>query len=272
VTAVIVETQSAIHDYPRIRSVLALSRVEARRMVVHPAYLVAAVYVVTVMGSDLVQATDNNRKTVIETIEMFALFLFAMISIFPASLVATSARRAGAQETLSAVPATPRMRTAAILLGACAPAAIATLAVLISYVLRQDLPPFTDIPELTGAAVASTPLLYLGAAALACAAARWLPWPGVPIVVLVGLVIWVANTHTSHSAAAVLTAPWLAYPDMDDANHIAGYSGLWHLGYLLGLTLLAATAALWRDDARRMTAIGIPIGLFTALAGWAQLP
>jgi hypothetical protein len=59
---------------------------------------------------------------------------------------------------------------------------------------------------------------------------------------------------------------------MDDAYHIAGYSGLWHLGYLLGLTLLAATAALWRDDARRMIAIGIPIGLFTALAGWAQLP
>jgi hypothetical protein len=143
---------------------------------------------------------------------------------------------------------------------------------VITFLLRRDLPPDTDIPELTGAAVATAPLLFLGTAALACAAARWLPWPGVPIVVLVGLVEWVLNTHESHNAAAVLTAPWIAFPDRDHAQYIVGYSGLWHLGYLLGLTLLAATAALWRDDVRRMLAIGLPVGAFTALAAWAQLP
>jgi hypothetical protein len=272
VTAAVVDEVLAIHDYPRVRSVLALSSVEARRMVLHPAYLVGAGYVVVVTGSDVFTGLENGRKSVIEGIEVFVLFLFAIISIFPPSLVASSARRAGAEETLAAVPATKLMRTAAILVGACLPAAIATLPVVIAFLLRRDLPLFTDIPEMTGLAAASTPLLYLGTAALACAAARWLPWPGVPIAIMLGLVGWTANTHESDNATAVLTAPWLAFPDRDRAYVIAGYSGLWHLGYLLGLVLLAATAALWREDVRRMIAIGIPVGLFTVLAGWAQLP
>jgi hypothetical protein len=270
--AAVVDEELAIHDYPRIRSVLALAWVEARRMVLHPAYLVGTGYVVVVTGSDLFTGLENSRKTVIDAIELFVLFLFAIISIFPPSLVASSARRAGAEETLAALPATQRMRTAAILVGACLPAAIATVPLGIAFLLRRDLPLFTDIPEMTGLAAASTPLLYLGTAALACAAARWLPWPGVPIAVMAGLVLWTANTHERQNPTAVLTAPWLAYPDRDRGYVIAGYSAFWHLGYLLGLVLLAATAALWRDDVRRMVAIGIPVGLFTVLAAWAQLP
>lgn len=271
-TAAVADEELAINHYPRLRAVLALSLVEARRLVVHPAYLVGTIYVVVVMGSDLFTGAEHERKAVIDAIEMFALFLFAIISIFPASLVATSARRADAEETLTALPATQRMRTAAILVGACLPAAIATVPVLVAYLLRQDLPLFTDIPAMTASGVASTPVLYLGTAALACAAARWLPWPGVSIVAMFGLVGWVGNTHGSDSAAVVLTAPWLAFPDQDKAHVIAGYSGPWHLGYLVGLVLLAATAALWRDDIRRMIAIGVPVALVTALAGWAQLP
>jgi hypothetical protein len=271
-TAAVAEEVLAIHDFPRSRSVLALAVVEARRMILHPAYLIGTGYLVIGMGSEVFSGADPSRKSVIEYIEFFTVFLFAMISIFPASLVASSARRAGAGETLEATPATQRLRTAAVLLGACVPAALAGLAMVVTFLLRRDLPPDTDIPQLTGVAAATVPLLFLGTAALACAAARWLPWPGAPIVVLVLLVQWVARTHESHNAAAVLTAPWLAFPDRDRAQYIAGYSGLWHLGYLLGLTLLAATAALWRDDLRRMIAVGLPLGAFTALAAWAQLP
>jgi len=271
-TAVVAAEELRLDDDLRGRGLAALALVEARRLLTHPAYLVGLAYVLTVTGTGLLTDAHDGRKEVIDVIEVFALFLFAMISIFPASLVATSARRAGADEMLAAVPTSPRTRTVAVLLGAGAPAAIATAAVLVSYALRQDLPPTTDIPPLTGVAAASTALLYLGTAAVACAAARWVPWPGVPLVLLVGLVSWVGNTHASHHAAAVLTAPWIAFPDRDVAVYIAGYSGPWHVAYLTGLVALAAIAALYRDDLRRMLLVALPAGLFTGLAAWAQLP
>ena len=256
---------------PWSNSVIALGVVEARRMLLHPAYLVLAGYCTVVIGVDLTRSLSIERRAAGEFIGILLVFFLALTSMFPASLTATSARRAGAEEMFDAVPVDRRTRTWAMLAAGLGPASIASIGALAVWLLRRGQPP-TEEPVLTAGALCSVPLLYLGTAALACAAARWLPVPGVPLAIVFGLVGWVARTNDSQSAALVLTAPWIVSPAPENLRYVAGYSEAGHFVYLLGLVALAATAALWRDDLRRMFAVGIPVGLLTVLAAWAQLP
>jgi hypothetical protein len=252
-------------------AVVALASVEARRLVLHPIYLViVAMFVVTGSVSAVNWSTHITRKTVAEIIGTLFLLYLPLLATFAASLVASSARRAGADEMLAALPVTARSRSAALILASLAPAALSGLAAAAVWYLQRDVD--ASIP-VEGVALIGTPLLYVGITCLALAAARWLPWPGVPVGIVIGLFAWVATARSSSHAFVVLTAPWLAGPDEPAQAHvIAGYSDVWHLIYLIGLIGLAATAALFRDDLRRMVAVGFVIGLPTVFAAWAQLP
>ena len=238
---------------------------------IHPVYLTVLGYVVITGSVDATRGFGSLTRTgVAEFVGLLFILYLPMIAIFAASLVATSARRAGAGELLAALPVSARGRAAAVILAGLAPAALGGLAALtVWYLDRGAAKP--SIPH-TDLALAGTPLLYLGVTCLAVAAARWLPWPGAPVAVLIGLVLWVANTRGSSHAAAVLTAPWVAGPDTDRAFVVAGYSDAWHLVYLAGLVGLAATAALYRDNLRRMVAVGAVVGVPTLTAAIAQLP
>jgi hypothetical protein len=253
-------------------AVVALASVEARRLVLHPAYLAVAGYVVIGTGVGVAQAfADVTRKNAAELIGLLFLLYLPLIATFAASLVASSARRAGAEEMLAALPVTARGRSAALILGSLGPAAVGGLAAATVWYLQRDIDN-ASIP-VWGVALVGTPLLYIGITCLALAAARWLPWPGVPAAIVVGLFAWVATARGSSHAVLVLTAPWLAAPDdAAQARVIAGYSDVWHLVYLIGLIGLAATAALFRDDLRRMVTVGVAIGVPTVFVAWAQLP
>ena len=250
---------------------VSLAAVEARRILLNPAYLPALGYGLLVTGVDFGHGISQvTRASAAEFIGILASFFFPLVAIFAASLVATSARRAGAEEMLGALPVTARTRSAALLLAGLAPAAVGAIGAGTAWYLERGI----AAPHLglSGGAFAAIPLLYLGVGALAVAAARWLPWPGAPLALMVALVLWVTHAHGSSHAAAVLTAPWIVAPDTGRAIFVAGYSDVWHLVYLSGLVGLAATAALFRDDLRRMIVIGTAIGLPTLLAAWAQLP
>jgi hypothetical protein len=250
---------------------VSLAVVEARRVLLHPAWVVVFGYGLVVTGVDLSQGIGHIRRgDAAEFLAILFVVFLPLNAVFAASLVATSARRAGTEETLSALPVTARGRTLALLLAGLAPAAVGGLAAATVWYLQKDL--LQPSMEISGGALAATPLLYLGSTALAVGAARWLPWPGVAVVLVIGLFVWVSSTHGSPNAAAVLTAPWIVDPDADRAAVIAGYSDVWHFVYLSGLVGLAATAAVFRDDIRRMIAVGIAVGLPSLFAAWAQLP
>jgi hypothetical protein len=250
---------------------VSLAAIEMRRLLLHPAYLAAFVYGAMVTGVDAVGGIgDFSREKVAEFIAVVFVFLLPMTAIFAASLVATSARRAGAEETLAALPVTARGRSAALLLAGLGPSAVSAVAAAMVWYLQRDL--LQPSMYLSGGTLAAVPLLYLGVTALAVAAARWLPWPGAALVLLIGLVGWVGNTHGSPNAALVLTGPWIIDPDADKAAVIAGYSDVWHFVYLAGLVGLAATAALFRGDIHRLIMVGSAFGLVTVFAAWAQLP
>lgn len=250
---------------------VSLAAVEARRVLFHPTWIVVLGYGLVVVGVDLSQGIGHiTPGKVAEILAILFVVFLPLNAVFAASLVATSARRAGSEETLGALPVTAKGRTLALLLAGLAPAAVGGLAAATVWYLQNDL--LQPSMEISGSALAATPLLYLGSTALAVGAARWLPWPGVAATLVICLFVWVSTTHGSPNAAAVLTAPWIVDPDDDRAAVIAGYSDVWHFIYLSGLVGLAATAAVFRDDIRRMIAVGIAVGLPTLFAAWAQLP
>ena len=106
------------------------------------------------------------------------------------------------------------------------------------------------MPALRWAHVASVPVAVLGAAVLGVAVARLLPWPGAPLVVMVGLVaanVW-ASDHQPYLGLYVDFAVWTGTDAIPAMN--PGPPG-WHLVYLVALVGLAACGALLRDVSRR---------------------
>lgn len=253
----------------QLKSVMALAFVEARRVLLHPVYLTTIVFLLLAGQVEYFLEAQTGRKATFDALASLFTFYLPMVTIFPASLVASSARRAGATETLDALPISSAQRTTAALLASFGPATIAAVAALAIWQLSRGLPTYQlEHP----ASLIAVPLLYLGISGLAVAATRWLPWPGVPVAILVGLFVWVGTAMGSVNALAFLTAPWVVQSEADQVLATAGYSDLWHTVYLLGLVALAWTAAILRNRIRLMFLIGAPIGVVTLLAGWAQLP
>ncbi|PZS31802.1 MAG: hypothetical protein DLM58_11080 [Pseudonocardiales bacterium] len=268
-TKVAAPRDGAVATRHQFAAIGALARVEGRRLILHPAYLGVGGYLVIggvgTVSQGIAQITRHGVSEILNI--LFAIFV-PLIALFPASLVATSARRAGAEETLAALPVSQRGRSAALLLACLVPAAIGSAAVATGWWLDGTAASTGDHP----ATLFGTPFLYLGVGALAVAAARWLPWPGAALVLVVGLWSWVGVVVHQDNAFAVLTAPYLLISDTAMNVSIVGFSDAWHTAYLAGLVALASVAALYRDDLRRMFAIGIPVGALTLALAFAQLP
>lgn len=265
----LLDSGSAAPAAVQIKAVVGLAWVEAGRVLLHPMYLATIVFLLLAGQVEYFLEAQTGRKASFDALAVLFTFYLLLVAIFPASLVASSARRAGATETLDALPISSAQRTTAALLASFGPATIAAVAALAIWQLSRGLPTYElEHP----ASLIAVPLLYLGISGLAVAGTRWLPWPGVPVAILVLLFVWVGSASSSDSAAAYLTAPWLVVTDGKYALLVAGYSDVWHTVYLLGLVALAWTAAILRDRIRLMFLIGVPIGVLTLLAGWAQLP
>jgi hypothetical protein len=252
------------------RAVASLALVEARRLIVHPAYLALIGLLVLTAGIDAVNSTALTRGSIASLLELLLLWV-PLVSVFPANLVASSARRANAEETLDAAPLPARARTLALCLAALGPAALSSGGVFAYWWVA-----YRAGPVLEGAmpmeAIASVPLLFVGAGALGVATTRWLPVPGATLAVVIGLVAWTVTFGSAPIGAWF--CPWVVAFAEPDNPLAAGGSHLWHAVYLLGLSGLAAVAALLRHPGgrRSLMAAGALVAVLTALAGWAQLP
>ena len=248
------------------RVVVSLTLVEARRVVAHPSYLALTGLLVLVAGIDVPGLTRESIVGLLETILLFV----PLMSLFAANLVASSARRANAEETLVASPLGARARILALCLASLAPAALSATGVVAYWWLAYRAGPVLDgaVPM---SAMASAPLLLVGATALGVATAQWLRVPGTALVVMAGLVVW-TGISADHPLGSWFS-PWaLAYTEA--VNPAPAGSHAWHAGYLLGLSVLAMVAALLgqRGGRRPVIVTGAVVAALTALAGWAQLP
>lgn len=241
----------------------ALARVEGRRLVTHPLFLLGM--------------TLSTLMTVVGALEgggLFALaggsfaFVGAGLWTFAVACLATSrARRDGAQDLYSALPLTPDLRAQAQLLSISAAglAAGGLVAVAAVAIAGPDLVDASDGERysLLRLELLQAPAYLLFVGALGVLVGSWTrrAYPA-----LIGMVILFMPP--------VAWLPWFVYGDdvpksVWDAEWLGGASVRWHLLGIVGLTGLAAAGALARHDRRPRIALLASVALAAAIAGIA---
>lgn len=265
-----------------VRAVALLGWREGRRMLASPAYLliVGVLLLLTVgVATDLPRGRGLPGRVALQGYLGMLITYGALATLFAASLVASSARRTGADGVLDAAPVDPQLRTLATGLGVLlGPVGVASLLTLLLWYVEHGITPPLPV-TLRAWEYVQLPLIVLGAGLLGLAAARWVPWPGVPLALFTALIAWTmwsANSLYRGGDAGFLMPYVISRQDVIGFGTATplGWPG-WHAWYLLGLCLLALAAALWRHrPLRERTVLGFAVlaALLTVSAAWMQLP
>lgn len=235
-----------------------LARVEGRRLVRHPLFVLGWVI------STLILVIFHGDSTYEYWNLLGAAVLFgglATWTLLVSFLAAQRERRDRASDLYRASALPARKRTAAMLLSLLWAAAATTGLFAAAWLAwigldgtivvdRRSLRP--GVFEL-----AQPPLVVIAYGALGIALGRWLPATGVgpPVILIIAF-------------AASLSLPWVVQRQIQDpSDGLHGHGG-WNLAFLAGVTFAASAAALWRDDrSRAMTLLGA-LGLAIAAAGY----
>ena len=243
---------------------------EGRRILRHPVTVVLLGYFV-VLGIVTVAGADVGAGTAVHHVLLFVgLMGFGPATFFAANLVASSARRADAESQLAAAPTGASQRTFAVCLGVLAPTAGAVGFAVVVWLVEHSGVELDRV--LSPAELAAIPLCALGGGLLGVTVARWLPWRGMPLVVMFALIAWVVAVMDR--GAWWWLAPWTMSPSYYGNDAMGAGSHAWHAVYLFGLGALAAIAALLRHPEHRrvLLALGALGWVLTLAAAWAQLP
>lgn len=258
---------------PERALLLHLSRQEAVRMLRHPLMLFGF-GIAVVAGAQEVGATVAPRDA-FEAVSSMLSFYPGIFTILVGGLMATRDRRAESLEMLTPVPGRPTERTLALVIASFAPALVALLLALSLHGYYLATGRYVEAPGL--AHVLQGPVTIVGGMLLGVMVATWAPARSTAVVTMVAMVA--ANVWLSGDPDLQLFGPlmfwarWGATP----SSWVGVFDGSpgWHLVYLVGLSAMAATAALVRVAERRTPLLLASAGVAVAVAvlgGVAQLP
>ena len=237
---------------PSAASVLALGRIETKRMLLHPAFLVGMAFPVL-----LARGLIGGRGTV-PTLSMVivGLLLGLLIgTVLTANIAALRPRRDHVQELFGALPAPPETRTAGVFVGLLlGPVAISSLLTVLGWMLFRTDPKIG--PHLDLFLVVQIPLTIAALGAIGIALGRWIP------SLLGGPVIIATHIFTGVGWAV----PWIQ-------NTGSGIHRGWHMVYLVAAVTTWVALAIARDR-RTAWRFAIAGGAF-AIGVWAafhQIP
>ncbi|MFI7105994.1 hypothetical protein ACIBK9_06780 [Nonomuraea sp. NPDC050227] len=249
-----------------------LALAETRRLMLHP--LAITGLVLHLIG---LAATEWAPRPAYSALTNALVLPLGVPLFFAAVLTASATRRAGTDELLAATPAGRDLRTAASCLAALGPfllaCAMQAVMAAVYAVAGVELERFPSLYE-----IGAGPLCVLGAGTLGVAVARWLPWPGASVLVMLVLIAVNGVVEPLHSTLTMLGfyvefARWGPPPYLEAVGFVAG-SPDWHALYLLALSLGAGALAMIRDAARRWLWLGVGAALvaIAAVAATRQLP
>jgi hypothetical protein len=238
----------------------ALTRIEGRRLVLHPLFLLGGAFSVLFFVTTDSQSVDRYQDPAGFAFQQPGIALWTFLVAF---LAAQRAGRDAAEDLYESVPVPARTRTAAVLLSLACAATVTALVAATAWLVMVGLDGLVVIdgrrlgPGLLE--LAQGPLLVVTFGAFGVLLARWVP-----------------RTFAGPLGMFLLFMPplgWLPWvvlePRIPDANVSTGASIEWHLALLAGLGLLAGALALWRDDRRARIALLALAGLAATVAGAA---
>jgi hypothetical protein len=262
------------------RTLVALGRAEAWRMLTSPAYAVLLVFIVLSSGGvALTGDVDSWLPTRAEAYDLlqFLLVLYAGLATYVvAHLVSTSARRSGAESQLAAAPAGERTRIGGLVVGILmGPVAVAAVLLVGLAWMGNDVRLESGQSPLNGAQLVQVALMVLGGGVFGVMVATWLRFPGSLLLGLFALVFvtgWLGGDAVAYAEWLPLLVPFVTASDWFDAVLLTGDVHVWHSVYLLGLCGLAVVAAAVHDPARRLpwVAAGAVVLAVTVVAAAAQ--
>ncbi|MFD0975022.1 hypothetical protein, partial [Plantactinospora endophytica] len=207
---------------PLTRAAWRLGAVEARRMVRHPGYPVAMLYMVAFGTAVLVNDEGGppaNQAYLLVTLSL--LLVYAPATIVVANRVTAATFRSRVREPLDGAPVDDRQRVVAAMLGLVRGPVVGGFgAAAVLLALGFSATPHTVVRneavyQRTALEYLQLPALVLGAGLLGIAVARWLPWPGaLPLVVLVvwfGTIALYPVTTTDLTRGRIWFALWPAW-------------------------------------------------------------
>jgi len=258
---------------PRAAIVPALVRQEARRLALHPVFLLGLA--LTAGGLLFTSLQDEAKRDVIGSVSSGPTFYAGVMALFAANLVTTRDRRAGSTEVLAPLPAREHDRTHALVLASLAPAGLTLAIVLIFHVLFLVLGFYGRVPApgllLQGA------VTVWGGCLLGILVGRWAPVRAgavLLVIVLMAFNLWAEGADPARRLFGFMTS-WLAWDTRNPNKYTPLIHGSpsWHIAYLLSLCGLAVVAALLRTAPRRGGLIAVAVVLCCAAtaAGMAQV-
>ena len=253
------------------RAVMALARVEGRRLITHPAVIITVALAI-VQSLPFLLTTDATKEYNVGWLMQVSAWAISFGALLGANLLALKSRRDGSEELFQAAPLSPASRTLALSL-----AAVWVMTLLLLFLLAGDVAiraagkgaandsgqtlfPLFDLVQ--GPLVAGLFVL------IGIAVARWLPRALAGPVAVVGL--FVAANFISNAANDVAWFRLTPFDPtfLDDGGALAAL----HAVYLAGLGAVVSAIALLRNGATRGVRIWLAGGLGVAsVSGALQL-
>lgn len=251
------------------RAVAALARVEARRLALHPAFLITLGLVAAITALFMVPEHDSTIGA-----DHSEIFTFIAVPLSALALVAAAhrnagrSRREGTDELFASLPTSPRARTQAALVACMGPLPIVLVYVVVA---RVALGAVLDAPvpvlwPLLGFAAASMLLAVVGGGVVGVFLSRWLPTTAAALAGIAAI-IWLNNGPDNHHDRF----RWLRVgveKDLGGRYDIVPPAP-WRLALIAGLVGLGACLALWRHPVRRSLVIGTTSCIvLVGISGW----
>lgn len=241
---------------------ITLARIEARRYVRHPLFLLGVAALIGTAGAQL------SNGELLGEISSFGFYAAFFLGLFGALVGHHLARSTDVSREVVDVAAVPRAtRTAAVCVACLVPAATAALWLLVVYVVARVVYPPEDV-FWTGGHDTPTRVAVCLASIVACAGgpifgvmvARWTRFPGSGLLAVLLLFFWtglgsvwdVFDEPSRLSALLRLQAPfssWQAWdgPHEQFPTYQPEGSAVAHLAYGIGLCVLGVIVAMLRD-------------------------
>lgn len=280
-------TAVATEARPKSTSAIwALSRVEGRRLVTHPAVL--AGLGISLLFLFVNRVIEPDAPVGFEALRFDLLFL-AVGTFIAANLGALRNRRHGTVELFEAEPLSARQRTVAHLLSVLWAVALAVALVVVVFVALAVSDGFavgyTDgvrnrIPTVVEMALGPVAVGLFGAVGIMVA--RWVPSVVVPMFAVVATLPYMlfegwtivegpSGWYTPlWSAARATDAWWFEIGSEQGYSPVVGFAVAalaWHLLYLIGLIVIASAVALGKHGWTRRVLVGGAVGVSAVVLG-----